>query len=95
MRLFAAFRERAGSGSIVIELPDGSTVADLLAEVANVASALSPMLASARPVVNQEFAPESQVLAESDEIALLPPVSGGCELPSRLPLFNRHNSSIS
>ena len=80
VRLFAAFRERAGTGSISVELPDGSTVGDLMREIAVVTPALAPMMTSGRPVVNQEFAPETQILKPTDELALLPPVSGGSEI---------------
>ncbi len=94
VRLFAAFRERAGAGSIEIELPEGATVADLLAQIAASSPALAPMLKSARPVLNQEFALPGEVLKASDEVALLPPVSGGSVISPLLDLLNRHNEDI-
>ncbi len=74
VRLFAMLRERAGRGTLELELPDGASVADALADpaVARVAAGLHCVLA-----VNREYAPPEQVLLAGDELALIPPVSGG------------------
>ncbi len=68
-------RERAGSGEVVIDLPDGARVRDALAELGNLAEGLPLVLA-----VNREYAPQDQVLSAGDELALIPPVSGGSGL---------------
>ena len=52
-------------------------MADVVAAVVERAPALRPVIAAARPVVNKQFAGAEQVVAPGDEIALLPPVSGG------------------
>jgi MoaE-MoaD fusion protein len=52
-------------------------VADVLAAVCERAPALRDVIGAARPVVNQEFAGPDQIVAATDEVALLPPVSGG------------------
>ncbi|MBA2792373.1 MAG: molybdenum cofactor biosynthesis protein MoaE [Thermoleophilaceae bacterium] len=75
VRLFAMLRERAGSGEVVIDLPDGARVRDALAELGNLAEGLPLVLA-----VNREYAPQDQVLSAGDELALIPPVSGGSGL---------------
>jgi molybdopterin converting factor small subunit len=77
VRLFAAFRERAGASSIEVDVGPSATVADVVAAVAERAPALRDVIAAARPVVNREFAAPGQPVAAGDELALLPPVSGG------------------
>jgi MoaE-MoaD fusion protein len=72
VRLFAMLRERAGASELTLELPDGARVADALSELGEIASGLPLVMA-----VNREYAPEDQVLGAGDELALIPPVSGG------------------
>jgi MoaE-MoaD fusion protein len=72
VHLFAALRERAGVNELALELPDGALVRDALARVERLTSGLPVVMA-----VNQEYAGEDQVLSAGDEIALIPPVSGG------------------
>jgi MoaE-MoaD fusion protein len=77
VRLFAILRERAGSDRIELELPEGARVADALAAVDDLAGGLSLVMA-----VNREYAAADQPLEAGDELALIPPVSGG-ESPVR------------
>ena len=72
VRLFAMLRERAGAGEIVLELPEGARVADALASLGELADGLPLVMA-----VNREYAGEDVVLSAGDELALIPPVSGG------------------
>src|SRR3954470_7119095 len=72
VRLFAGLRERAGSERIEVELPDGATVADLLA-----AMELAPR--SCVAAVNREYAGPDTPIGAGDEVALVPPVSGGSD----------------
>jgi molybdopterin synthase catalytic subunit len=72
VRLFAQLRERAGARELELELPDGAVVADALAAVEELAAGLPVVLA-----VNREYAPRDAELHAGDEIALIPPVSGG------------------
>src|SRR3954463_7657813 len=74
VRLFAGLRERAGSERIEVELRDGATVADLLA-------AMEPAARSAVPAVNREYAGPDTPIGAGDEVALVPPVSGGAAAP--------------
>jgi molybdopterin synthase catalytic subunit len=76
VRLFAVLRERAGRDSIELDLPEGARVADALAAVDELAGGLSLVLA-----VNREYAPPDAPLAAGDELALIPPVSGGAGGP--------------
>ena len=72
VRLFAALRERAGSGRRELELPQGAIAGDVFAALE--IGAEPPGLAYA---VNQEYAERSVALKDGDEVALIPPVSGG------------------
>jgi molybdopterin synthase catalytic subunit len=78
IRLFAQLRERAGADAIEAELADGATVADALSQLAQ-SSPLGDLLARlpVRMAVNRELADADTQLHPGDELALLPPVSGG------------------
>jgi molybdopterin converting factor subunit 1 len=72
VRLFAALRERAGAPAVTLELPEGARVCDALDSLAGLAEGVPLVMA-----VNREYASEEQVLDAGDELALIPPVSGG------------------
>ncbi|MEO9176685.1 MAG: molybdenum cofactor biosynthesis protein MoaE [Gaiellales bacterium] len=73
VRLFAALREQAGRSRIELELPEGAHVADVWSALA-LGGTEPPSLAFA---VNKGYADRSHALADGDEVALIPPVSGG------------------
>ena len=76
---FAGLRDRAGAGKIPVELPDGATVSDAI-EAARVASEREWTVPRAvMTAVNEEYADRDQRLADGDELALIPPVSGGAD----------------
>jgi molybdopterin synthase catalytic subunit len=72
VRLFAMLRQRAGRDRLEIELPEGARVEDALRAVDHLAGGLPLVMA-----VNREYASADQPLAPGDELALIPPVSGG------------------
>ena len=72
VRLFAALRERAGSGKREVELPEGASAADVWS-----ALDLGEEPAGLVFAVNRAYTGRDQPLAEGDEVALIPPVSGG------------------
>jgi MoaE-MoaD fusion protein len=78
--LFARLREQAGGDRFALELPGGSTVADAYAELRRLHPALEARRDSVRAALNQEFAGWDDPLAEGDEVAFIPPVSGGGEV---------------
>lgn len=82
IRLFAMLRERAGTSELELELPDGARVRDALAAapVAELARGLPLVLA-----VNREYADDDAPLSPGDELALVPPVSGGAPQQERPP----------
>jgi len=75
VRLFAAYRERAGTEALELELPEGARVADAKAALEARFPGLS--LGEGMAAVNAEFASAETPLREGDELAFLPPVSGG------------------
>jgi molybdopterin synthase catalytic subunit len=72
VRLFAALRERAGADEVALELPEGARVSDALDRMQALTAGVPVVMA-----VNQEYAGEDEPLHSGDEIALIPPVSGG------------------
>jgi molybdopterin converting factor subunit 1 len=78
VRLFAMLRECAGRDSVEVELPAGATVADALDELAR-RPPLDGLLARlpVRMAVNREYADPATPLGPEDELALIPPISGG------------------
>jgi molybdopterin synthase catalytic subunit/molybdopterin converting factor small subunit len=72
VRLFAGLRERAGAAERELELPDGAHVADVWTPLD-----LGEEPAGLLYAVNKEYALGDRLLADGDEIALIPPVSGG------------------
>lgn len=81
VKLFAGLRERAGAGRIELELPDGARVGDVWA-----ALDLGEEPAGLLYAVNKAYADASTALAAGDEVALIPPVSGGAFRLSAEPL---------
>jgi MoaE-MoaD fusion protein len=72
VRLFAMLRERAGAPEVTLELPDGARVSDALDSLSGLAEGIPLVMA-----VNREYAEADHVLDAGDELALIPPVSGG------------------
>jgi molybdopterin converting factor subunit 1 len=85
VRLFAVLRERAGSGSVEVDLPEGATVADAMTEISKL-PALAGVLDRLKVAmaVNREYATAETLLKAEDEIALIPPVSGGADIHVRI-----------
>src|SRR2546427_12798471 len=76
-RFFARLREQAGTDSESVEVERGSTVADVYDALRKLHPALDPNRESVRAAVNQEFADWDVIVAAGDEVAFIPPVSGG------------------
>jgi MoaE-MoaD fusion protein len=80
VRLFAVLRQRAGRDAIEIRVDQGATVADVLTTLAR-----EPELAGVldkipvRVALNRDYAAPESTLSANDELALIPPVSGGAE----------------
>lgn len=77
VKLFAAAREAAGASEVDMELPEEATVGELRAAIAEQWPALAALLASSLMAVNAKYARSEVQIEPGDEIALIPPVSGG------------------
>jgi len=85
VRLFAVLRQRAGRDSVEIQMDEGATVADALAALAE-EPGLGEVLdrVEVRMAVNRDYAEPATKLSADDELALVPPVSGGAPVHVRV-----------
>lgn len=74
---FASYREITGCSKIELETEQGATVGDVLLKLRQVYPDLAPREVNIVASLNEEFAHSDQEVSEGDEIALIPPVSGG------------------
>ena len=77
IRLFASFREAVGGGTLQWDAPEGATVAEVVAALHRAYPGLGPAVDKALLAVNQEYVGRDLRLNDGDELALIPPVSGG------------------
>ncbi|MNX13076.1 Molybdopterin synthase sulfur carrier subunit [compost metagenome] len=77
VKLFAMLREAQGADRIALTLPRGATVGELKREIAARFPALAPFLPTTRLAAALRFVSEDHVLVGGQELALVPPVSGG------------------
>ena len=80
VRFFAAARERVGASAIDVERSGARTVAELIGVLARTRGAdLAAMLSAPgiRFAVNQELVERDAAIADGDEVAFMPPVTGG------------------
>jgi MoaE-MoaD fusion protein len=81
VRLFAGLRERAGSGSLEVDVPDDATVADVWPLLGLGAEPAGLLYAR-----NRAYVEPTEALLAGDEVAVIPPVSGGAFRLSEEPL---------
>ena len=77
VKLFAILRERAGTSELRIDLPSNSTIAAARDVLAQRVPALRDILPRVAWAVNQAYVPIETQLHDGDELAAIPPVSGG------------------
>ncbi|HUE86292.1 MAG TPA: MoaD/ThiS family protein [Vicinamibacterales bacterium] len=77
VRLFARLRDLVGAGKLHREAADGATVAAVWESLVRDYPAVAPYAASMSCAVNAEYARMTTPLHEGDDVAFLPPVSGG------------------
>lgn len=75
--LFAKLREISGEEKVSLQIPDGAAVKEILPLLFQESSLQRQILESVLFAVNQSYAGPDTVLREGDELALIPPVSGG------------------
>lgn len=74
---FAGARDAIGAAELAFELPGPCTAAQLLGLVCEAHPALSPYRRALRVAINGTYARDDERVADGDEVALIPPVSGG------------------
>lgn len=74
---FAAYRDLLGTKGISVELPDGATVGDLVAELRGRGAPFNALPAEPAVAVNRAYAHAHERLSPGDEVAFIPPVAGG------------------
>ena len=77
LRFFASLRERMKASEAQRELADAATIDDLWRALCRERPDLEPLSRSISFAVNREYVERDHVLADGDEVALIPPVSGG------------------
>ena len=77
VRLFAGLRQRAGSDTVRVELPEPATVGDLLARLRSEHPRFAALPPGMLVSVNLEYRPAEHPLGDGDEVGFIPPVSGG------------------
>jgi molybdopterin converting factor subunit 1 len=77
VRLFARLRELAGSGELVRDVPAGANVRQVWESLLAEYPAIAPYSESMSCAVNADYARMTTAVNDGDEVAFLPPVSGG------------------
>jgi len=77
IKLFALAKETYGRDTIALDLPAGATVAELRRGMIAEIPALAPLMSQILFAVNSEYAIDEKPLSVGDEVACIPPVSGG------------------
>lgn len=74
---FAHLKTVQGAETMSVSLPEGATVRDLICHLQDTHPALTQWMKSTRVAVNCEYVELDTILRDGDEVALIPPVSGG------------------
>jgi molybdopterin synthase catalytic subunit len=78
VRLFAVLKDRAGTDRVELDLAgDSATLIQLKEAIAQRVPAIAPLLSQVRVAINEELAAAGALISEKDDVALIPPVSGG------------------
>src|SRR5919201_5096763 len=89
---FGMLKEVSGREGVQLEMPDGSRVSDFLGRYGGTKPELQPYYDVIAVAVNQEYREPETVLHDGDEVALIPPVSGGVEVPVGTGRGQQHES---
>jgi sulfur-carrier protein len=77
VKLFAAMRDLTGDDTASVDLPDGATVGDLRRELGKLLPLARTLLMRSGIAVNHDVVDNDRPLRATDEVAVIPPVSGG------------------
>lgn len=83
VRLFALAKQIVGRSELPLQLPESATVVDLRQELARAYPKLAPLVPNLMIAIDSEYADDTRVIQEGEEVALIPPVSGGGGLNSK------------
>ncbi len=83
LRFFASLRERLRCSEAQQSLPDGATINDLWSALCTEHPELAELKPSICFAVNREYVDRDHQLSDNDEVALIPPVSGGAHVRNR------------
>ena len=79
VRLFASYKDIAGKSNFDIDLPDGSTVGFLVKRVLQYYPEFIKKPENLVVAVNEEYSEHRFILSDGDNVAFIPPVSGGIQ----------------
>src|SRR5206468_3100949 len=79
VRLFAGLHDMIGKRDVTLELPDGATIAQLRDRLGEEYPIVQPFLTTLVCAVDEEYVPSEHVLREGEDVALIPPISGGSQ----------------
>jgi len=74
---FASYRDLLGISSMEVEVPDGSTVSDLVSELRGRGGAFARLPDAPAVALNRSYSRQDARLFPGDEVAFIPPVAGG------------------
>jgi molybdopterin converting factor subunit 1 len=77
VRLFARLRDLAGAADVTVDVRAPATIEDVWQALATIYPAVAPFRASLSAALNDDYAKMTAAVSDSDEVAFLPPVSGG------------------
>jgi len=77
VKLFAALRDVVGQAALSLDVAEGRAAAQIAEQIAEKYPQVEKYLKRIAYAVNQEYVPGTTVLKDGDELALIPPVSGG------------------
>jgi molybdopterin converting factor subunit 1 len=78
VKFFAILRDRANTSETTLDVPEQSNIATAMETLAARFPAIAADLNRVAVAVNRSYAKRDALLHEGDELALIPPVSGGC-----------------
>jgi len=77
VKFFAILKDKAGVADLLFDLPEGTRASDAIDRIAQLHPAIASLLPHVAIAINRAYAPRDTPLADNDELALIPPVSGG------------------
>jgi molybdopterin synthase sulfur carrier subunit len=77
IKFFAILRDKTNTPEITLQLSTGATIANAIEQIAGQYPSIAPHLSKIACAVNEHYVPPTTELHDGDELALIPPVSGG------------------